>query len=456
MKLTDMKSTALKSATQIQNTSKKNVIVYGLGRSGLAVARHVARLGWAGIWFDKNNAPHGANEAEALGLERAMTLPKNLKDFDMAIVAPGVMMHHPDVVQFKNTGLEVIGEVELCYRTVDVPTIGVTGTAGKGSTTTLIAKLLRGQGLDAREGGNFDPPLLDAVQNSDVVVVELSSFQLERIVNYHPGVAVITNIGIDHITDHGSVEAYHNAKWKLVENLEKQDVLVVTEHLEMKRPTKASILRLPETGDVQLNAETILKEQDFPQTHPHNVRLAIAATLAHLQRIGKNPDLARFAHDVKNFSGVPGRFETVAEISGTRFIEDSIATRTLAVAAALTLAPAPIAWIVGGVDKGAELLPLVALAKEKVVCIFGIGQDGEKFANYFAKHGIETRIIAEPNGQLALNKAVQAGFEVAKNGSVLLAPLGTSFDQFKDYKARGAAFKNAVKDLQNKTLEEHS
>lgn len=422
----------------------KRVLVYGLGRSGLGVVRHLEQLGWTGAWFDQTESPTGAQEAISRGFLRATSLAAN--QFDLVVAAPGVMYRNPDLVKLRDSGLETIGEAELAYRTLGTPTIGVTGTAGKGSTTALIAHLLQAQGVNALPGGNFDPPLLTVAREAEVVVAELSSFQLERIVSYRPCIAVITNIGVDHVTDHGSLEAYHAAKWMIVKNLEPDDALVIPASLEVARRTSARIVRVPESGPITTLENTVLlKLAELPaHQHPMNVRLAVVASLLYLERIGKAANLETLRASLLDFPGVPGRFETIGVVDGTRFIEDSIATRTIAVQAALENAPAPIAWILGGRDKGAELEPLLDIARRKVAVILRFGEAGEAFSKPFAEAGIPVVNCSDPDGTLALRKAVQIGFEKARGGTVLLAPLGTSFDQFSDYRARGAAFRDAV------------
>jgi UDP-N-acetylmuramoylalanine--D-glutamate ligase len=425
----------------------QRTLIYGLGRSGIGVVRHLEWLGWSGAWFDRSENPLGADEAVQRGFARVTTLEPN--DFDLVVAAPGVMYRTPDLGFLRSHGLETIGEAELCYRTLPTPTIGVTGTAGKGSTTALIAHLLQSQGVNALPGGNFDPPLLSVARQAEVVVTELSSFQLERIVSYRPRVAVITNIGVDHVTDHGSLEAYHAAKWMLVKNLMPEDALVLPENLPLGRETPARMVHVSLTGPIATLENTVLIEVSElpPHQHPMNARLAVMATLLYLERIGKQANLEALRLAVLDFPGVPGRFETVGVIAGTRFIEDSIATRTIAVQAALKNAPAPIAWVLGGRDKGAELGPLMDVAKCKVAVILRFGESGEVFSRPFAEAGIPVVDCSHANGTRALEQAVRVGFERARGGSVVLAPLGTSFDQFKDYKARGQAFRDAVSRL---------
>jgi UDP-N-acetylmuramoylalanine--D-glutamate ligase len=437
------------------NTDPQKVLVYGLGRSGMGVIRHLKKLAWSGAWFDAKPNPDGELEAVNHGFPRVTSLEP--ESFDLVIAAPGVMVQNPDLERLRNAGLPVIGEVELAYRTTTTPTIGVTGTAGKGSTTALIAHLLRSQGINALEGGNFDPPLLEIVDSCEVAVTELSSFQLERIDTYRPSVAVITNMGVDHITDHGSLERYHAAKWRIAQNLETEDSLVFPASIVLGRATRGKIMRVLETGDIlDLAGKTVLELQNLPVSiHPMNARLAVIAVLLYLERIQKPVHLEILQKAFLEFKGVSGRFETIAVIDGTRFIEDSIATRTLAVQAALENAPAPIAWILGGRDKlglaekQSELPKMLELVKQKVAVILAFGESGMTYAEYFASTGVKiVDLRLEKDGEKALEKAVNIGADLARGGSVLLAPLGTSFDLFANYKARGAAFRAAVHKLE--------
>ena len=443
-------------------TVTPRVLVYGLGRSGSGAIRHLKRLGWRGAWFDKSAEPFGAEAALALGFPRVTFI--NPSDFDVCVAAPGVMFQSTELRRLRDAGLEVIGEVELFYRTTvspPVPTIGVTGTAGKGSTTLLIQHLLLSQGFKAAVGGNFDPPLLDVIGDCDVAVVELSSFQLERIVTYRPNVAVITNLGVDHIRDHGSLQAYWAAKWMIAQNLKAGDALVLAGSLELPLQTPAAVARVAETGDMMANDVVLIEANRIPNTvHPMNARMAVRATLEYLAQLGRDANLKALRTALLEFPGVPGRFETVAVLDNVRLIEDSIATRVLAVQSALENAPAPIAWILGGRDKltglerETELPKLEALVREKVAVLLAFGESGLEYAKFFQPLGVRIVDLTRLAGQPALEAAVKEGFaavlgDARGSGSVVLAPLGTSFDLFKDYKARGAAFRAAVKLLES-------
>jgi UDP-N-acetylmuramoylalanine--D-glutamate ligase len=435
-----------------------NSLVFGLGRSGSSVLRHLKKLGWAAVWFDDSAEPFGADVALELGFFRLETF--DLTNIELVIAAPGVMMRHPHMQAALAAGIPVWGEVELAWRTARFSSIGITGTAGKGSTTLLIAHLLSSQGYVAKVGGNFDPPLLE-VLDADVCVVELSSFQLERIHTYHPEVAVITNIGVDHVRDHGSLAAYQAAKWRITQSQTEFDTLVLPKSLELGLPTQAHVLRVLESGDVRAWQTILLPLEQLPNTiHPQNARLAVTAVLAYMSRHNHPPDFDRLRQALLEFPGVPGRFETIATLNNTRFIEDSIATRVLAVQAALENAPAPIAWLVGGRDKltpeehATELKKLEPLMK-KVAVLLAFGESGLEYAKAFQHTGIRIVDLTQETTQTLMSKAVKLGLEAAQGGSVLLAPLGTSFDLFKNYKARGQAFRDAVEEVVKSNQEQY-
>ncbi|MEW6422436.1 MAG: UDP-N-acetylmuramoyl-L-alanine--D-glutamate ligase, partial [Deinococcota bacterium] len=361
---------------------------------------------------------------------------------------PGVPIDHPDLLALSARGAEIIGEVTLAARLrPQLPLVGVTGTAGKGGTTVLIAHLLRAQGLNAREGGNIDPPLLDVVDEAEVAVVELSSFQLERVPGLRLPVAVITNLGVDHLDRHRTVEAYHAAKLNITAEQEEEDVLVIPAGLEVK--TRAQVRPFWPDRIVLAGGREVLPVADLPEgIHPANAAAAVLAAEALLTRLGRPVDPERLAAGLRSARPVAGRFETVARVGNVRFIEDSIATRTLAVEAALTRAEPPIAWLVGGRDKGADLAPLRAAARNRVQRVIAFGEDGEKLAREL---GFPFETVTGTDGDAVMRAAAWAGLAALGgpdgSGTVLLAPIGTSFDLFPDYKARGASFTQAARAL---------
>lgn len=415
-------------------------LVYGLGRSGRGVLRFLHRHHLSADWQDARPSAEDLALTDALSFQRASGL-----NYRSVIAAPGVPIDHPDLETLRAGGAEILGEAELAYRFFpQLPLVGVTGTAGKGSTTILTAVLLRASGLDAREGGNIDPPLLDVVEGAQVAVAELSSFQLERVSRFAPRVAVITNLGVDHLDRHRSVAAYHAAKLNITAAQTPADTLIIPQGLEVS--TRARTLHFDPQRLSLTSGETVLEVCDLPQNlHPANAAAALLAAEALLNHLGKTPNLSDWARTLREARPMPGRFETVCCLraaDGTvNFINDSIATRTVAVEAALKRAPAPVVWLIGGRDKGADLAPLREAARGKVKLALAFGEDGPKFAREL---GLPAQIIggaADPMPQ-----AVAAAWEALRDtgGSVLLAPIGTSFDLYRDYAARGEAFAAAA------------
>lgn len=417
------------------------VLVYGLGRSGRGAARFLAREGLRAEWLDARPAPEDLALMQELGWAQGdVTRP-----YGTVVAAPGVPIDHPDLTALRAAGAEVIGEVALAARRrPDLPMVGVTGTAGKGSTTVLVAHLLRACGLNAREGGNIDPPLLDVVDTAEVAVVELSSFQLERVPGVRLPVAVITNLGVDHIDRHGTVGAYHAAKLNITAAQEAGDVLIVPADLTV--PTRARLQPFTPARLALADGTPVLAAAALPEgIHPANAAAALLAAEALLRHLGRPVDAEVLASALGTAAPVKGRFETVARVGGVRFIEDSIATRTLAVQAALERATPPVAWLVGGRDKGADLAPLREAAAGRVALVVAFGEDGEALARGL---GLPYRAVPGATGDESMDRAVQAGLDALEGaGTVLLAPIGTSFDQFRDYRERGDSFRRAAQAL---------
>ncbi|MBB5235188.1 UDP-N-acetylmuramoyl-L-alanine--D-glutamate ligase [Deinococcus budaensis] len=422
----------------------RGVLIYGLGRSGRGVARFLAREGVAAEWHDAQpGAEDGALMAE-LGFARGGVDGT----YRTVVAAPGVPIDHPDLRALAARGAEIVGEVVLAARArPGLPLVGVTGTAGKGGTTVLIAELLRACGVRALEGGNIDPPLLDVVDRAEVAVAELSSFQLERVPGLRLPVAVITNLGVDHLDRHRTVEAYHAAKLNITAGQTAEDVLVVPAGLTV--PTRAQVRPFQPDRVALADGQEVLPAAELPEgIHPANAAAAVLAVEALLSRLGRPLDPGALAGALRAARPVAGRFETVARVGGVRFVDDSIATRTLAVEAALTRSVAPVAWLVGGRDKGADLAPLREAARGRVTRVIAFGEDGEALAR-----GLElpyaTVTGADPDA--VMHAAACAGLEALGGpggaGTVLLAPIGTSFDLFRDYRARGESFARAARAL---------
>jgi UDP-N-acetylmuramoylalanine--D-glutamate ligase len=260
-----------------------HLLIYGLGRSGRGVARFLAAEGWRAEWHDARPS------AEDLSLMKDLHFSQGDVggSYGTVVAAPGVPIDHPDLERLRGRGAEIIGEVALAARLrPNLPIVGVTGTAGKGGTTVLVASLLRACGVNAREGGNIDPPLLDVVDAAQVAVAELSSFQLERVPGLRLPVAVITNLGVDHLDRHRTVDAYHAAKLNITAGQREDDVLIVPQGLRVH--TRAAVLTFSPARLVLRGGEEVLPTTELPESiHPANATAALLAAEAMLVRLGR-------------------------------------------------------------------------------------------------------------------------------------------------------------------------
>ena len=442
------------------------LLVYGLGRSGGAVVARARAAGTPVVWFDARATGPDVDAAIAAGATRVADVAEALRREPpprTCVAAPGVPYDHPDLVRLRAAGVETIGEVTWVLRACPARTVGVTGTAGKGTVTRWVADGLAAAGIDAVAGGNIVPALAAVARPDATLVIELSSFQLERSPDLRPDVAVVLNLGVDHLDRHGTIAAYHAAKHRLVASLGPREAFVgnaddprVSEWLARSaaRTRRFSLERRADawleraSGLLWLDGDPLLPAADLRVVGDHQVGNALAVALA-LQAcgLGRGP----IAEALGAFAGLPGRYAEVGTLGGVRFLEDSIATRPLAVAAALRATPGPVVWLAGGVDKGADVADLAPLLRDRVVLMLGIGSCGPAFAAAAARH-VPSDVVAEADGRAALRHAVRRGWRELRDrhggrGAVLLAPLAASFDQFRDYADRAAAYRNAVADL---------
>ena len=432
---------------------KVKALIYGLGRSGRAAAQFVQKLGWDAAWCDALPQEADLECVNSLGLPRLeLPLSESLQSLpEWTIAAPGVPIDHPDLEFLKARGSKIIGELELGFLTRRTPMIAVTGTAGKTGTVSLIAQLLRALEIDALECGNFDPPLLSVIDGVEVPVVEVSSFQLERVSEFHPLIGVITNLGVDHLNRHGTLERYHGAKLNLARRQTPEDVLIAPQTVLESASGQAQRYAFePHPGRiVDLDGDLVSELEDLPSgLHPANVQAAVLSVIAYFRHLERPLGLSALRFALKGILPVEGRFQALGQVRGVTFLSDSIATRTLAVKSALERSSAPVAWIVGGRDKGANTDDLQEVVAEKVVHIFTIGTHGLMMATRFGKP--ITQISFDPNlenGHMDMLEACQQAFALLsssrRGGSIVLAPLCESFDQFRDYKDRATAFYNA-------------
>lgn len=432
------------------------ILIYGLGRSGLAALELVRRQGHEAIAYDQKGSAEDRDRVRDAGA--AWTDAPATAAVQLCIAAPGVPIDHPDLVALRQSGVEVIGEVEWVYRTIPGTYLGVTGTAGKGTVTRWLADALVAGGIATEVGGNFDPALAAVARPGGTYVVEMSSFQLERIDRFRPQVAVVLNLGEDHLDRHRTVAAYHAAKQRLVGGLRSSETFVFNADDEVVRGwAEASAatcvgFSLQRESDAWLDGHTLVlhgeplvDRTELGVPGSHQVANALAVALA---ATAMGVDRNSVATALRDFTGLPGRHVVIAELDGLRFVDDSIATRELAVRAALEAADAPIVWILGGHDKGARPERLTDLVQERVSLIVAIGACGPTYAREL-KHAAPHVVCSDADGPTAMGCAVKTALEHLRShhgsrGTVLLAPLASSFDQFHDYVHRSRAFADAV------------
>ncbi|HBM6053425.1 TPA: UDP-N-acetylmuramoyl-L-alanine--D-glutamate ligase [Enterococcus faecium] len=450
---------------KISTYENKKVLVLGLAKSGVSAAKLLHELGALvtvndGKPFDENPE---AQELLSLGIKVITgSHPIELLDeeFSLMVKNPGIPYSHPLVAKAQEMGIPVITEVELAYEVAECPIIGITGTNGKTTTTTMTGLLLNAgadQGI-ARLAGNIGYPASGVAQEAkseDKIVMELSSFQLMGITDFRPHIAVITNIYEAHIDYHGTRKEYVKAKWNLQKNMTEKDYLILnwnqSELQELAQRTKARVLpfstkEVLEDGvyaddySIYYKKEKIMEISELGVPGKHNVENALAAiSVAELYGIS-NEAIRETLHF---FHGVPHRTQYVGEIQGRKFYNDSKATNILATKMALSgFETSKVVLLAGGLDRGNtfdELIPSLKGIKAMVV----FGQTKEKLMDAGKKAGIETIVTAD-----SVEQAVPLALENSTDGDVvLLSPANASWDQYPNFETRGNRFMEAVNRL---------
>ncbi|MEP5431167.1 MAG: UDP-N-acetylmuramoyl-L-alanine--D-glutamate ligase, partial [Flavobacteriaceae bacterium] len=366
----------------------------------------------------------------------------------------------PLVKQLVGKGIPVISEIEFASKYTDAKIIGITGSNGKTTTTMLTNHILANAGLHVGMAGNIGDSYAKMVAENDFeyYVLEISSFQLDGIIDFKPHIAVITNITPDHLDRYEyEFENYIASKFRIAENQDENDYLVydaddtVLVDWLNKHPVKSKLMpfslnNLVEQGAFIEQNEIIIKtttdtismtKNTLALEGQHNVKNTMAAaTIAKLVGIRKETIRAC----VSNFQGAPHRLEKVLKIHHVEYINDSKATNVNAAYYALDSMKTPTVWIVGGVDKGNEYMELMPLVREKVKAIICLGENNEKIKHVFGK---AVDLLVET---YAMEEAVKVAYKIAERGdTVLLSPACASFDLFKNYEDRGDQFKNCVK-----------
>src|SRR5574337_1137106 len=443
----------------------KRVVVVGLARSGEAACRLLLKQGAMVIGTDRRGEREiGADfcslERDGVNLELSEHYLRSLLSADLVVVSPGIDLREPLFQQVQKAGIPLIGEVELAYQCSEATFIGITGTNGKSTTTTLLGAILAQAGLSSHVAGNIGTPLCGVAPSllaGEFVVTELSSFQLETIKEFKPRVALLLNLAPDHLDRYTYVEDYYRAKARIFENQRPSDVAIVNADdplvlhaaaqaqgrkiaFSRMRPLDAGAYVEEEHLVLNLDGrrEAICRVSELKIQGVHNLENALAASLA-AAAIGASTPAIRNA--LTGFEGLEHRLESVAEIGGVRYVNDSKGTNVGAVIRSLESFTDPIVLIAGGKDKQSDFSPLLPLVRERVKRLILIGQ-----AAPILRRALAGACPMEEAS--SLEEAVRRAAAAASPGEVvLLSPACASFDMFTDFEERGRVFKTAVRGL---------
>ncbi|HXA29626.1 MAG TPA: UDP-N-acetylmuramoyl-L-alanine--D-glutamate ligase [Candidatus Angelobacter sp.] len=442
-------------------------LVIGLARSGMACARALHREDWDVVVVDRKDGDALRARATSLpaGVEvRLGPYPVELAvGFDMVCPSPGVPWDAPELAVARAHGIPVRSEIDLVFRRCPAPILGITGTNGKTTTTTLAGAVIAAGGARVHVGGNIGEPMLDRldqVRQDDWVVLELSSFQIESVEDPRCRLAAVLNVTPDHLDRHGTFEAYAAAKRRLVEHADPDGAVVLgADDVVARGMAQASTARVLlagfETGtsdgatvrgdDVVVvergQSRAVMPVADIPLFGAHNVQnVLVAVALGHAAGVGHDA----IAGAVRGFHAVHHRLEPVLEAGGVLWVNDSKATNVDAAVKALRAFPdRPIVWIGGGETKGVGPEDLAREVSERARYAVLNGATGPEVDRALASLGYNSRTLVP-----GLVDAVRAAHDVARPGDVvLLAPGYTSFDQFADYEQRGETFAALVRDV---------
>ena len=443
----------------------QRLVILGGGESGVGTAILGKKEGYDVFVSDmgkiKENYRDVLNQYEIKWEDEKHT-EELILNADVVMKSPGIPEKAPLVKKLFEKGIKVISEIEFAYPFTKAKTIGITGSNGKTTTTMLTYHLLKEGGLNVGLGGNIGKSFAWQVaeENYDYYVLELSSFQLDGIINYKPDIAILTNISPDHLDRYEyKYENYIASKFRITMNQTEEDFFIydaddeaISGWLE-KNKTKAKLIPFSlnktfengafiknNTMDIIINNEEFeMKTADISLEGKHNMKNAMAATsVAQLMKIRKQT----IRESLSNFQGVEHRLEKVLKIQNVQYINDSKATNVNATFFALDSMTVPTVWIVGGVDKGNDYSELMPLVREKVKAIICLGLDNKKIIDAFSD--VVDMMVEVDNMRDAVNTAKHL---TEKGDAVLLSPACASFDLFQNYEDRGNQFKVAVQNL---------
>ncbi|MGG3736463.1 UDP-N-acetylmuramoyl-L-alanine--D-glutamate ligase [Aeribacillus pallidus] len=446
----------------IKKYENKKVLVLGLAKSGVSAASLLHKLG-AFVTVNDYKPLSENPEAQNLLDEGIKVIcgghPLELIDegFELIVKNPGIPYDNPLVERALKKGIPIITEVELAYEICEAEFIGITGTNGKTTTTTLIFEMLKEGGKAPLIAGNIGKVASEVVQQAtkaNDIVIELSSFQLMGIDKFCPKIAVLTNIYDAHLDYHGTKQEYVNAKAQLIKNQTKTDYFVYNAdqdevvaiansgkgmHVPFSTTRKVSIGAYIENGWLMFQTERIMPVKEIRLPGQHNLENILAAVAVVKLKGVSNDAIYRV---LTTFSGVKHRTQFVKELNGRAFYNDSKATNILATQSALKAFDQPVILLAGGLDRGNNFDELVP-AMKNVKALITFGQTAQKIADVGNKAGIET-IRRVDN----VEEAVPVAYELSSPGDViLLSPACASWDQYKTFEVRGDIFIEAVHKL---------
>ncbi len=442
----------------------KRLVILGGGESGIGTALLGKEKGYDVFVSDKGAIKEKYKQVlihNEIEWEDEKHSEDKILNADVVMKSPGIPDKVSLVKQIRDKGILVVSEIEFASKFAQATVVGITGSNGKTTTASLTHHILKQElnvGLAGNIGDSFAKQVLE--EDYDNYVLEISSFQLDDIIDFKPHIAIITNITPDHLDRYDyQFEKYIASKFRIAMNQTKADYLiydaddeVIDEYLK-KHPVQSTLLPFSLTKRIENGAylednyikitinnnQIIMPTTKLTLEGKHNIKNAMAAsTVSHLLKIRKQT----IRESLENFQGVEHRLEHVLKINKVQYINDSKATNVNATYYALESMDAPTVWIVGGEDKGNNYEELFAFVNEKVKAIICLGEDNEKLMQTF---GGMVDIIVETQ---FMSEAVKIAYKISEAGdSVLLSPACASFDLFENYEDRGRQFKNAVRNL---------
>jgi UDP-N-acetylmuramoylalanine--D-glutamate ligase len=454
------------------DVANKRVLVVGLGKSGVASALFLKARGARVTVSDAKTEDQLREEIPVL-LDHGITVEtgghgeRTFRGQDLIVVSPGVPVDAPPLLQARTLGETVIGEIELAAQFLAGRIVAITGSNGKTTTTALAGEIIAGGGIPTLVGGNIGTPAISFAERANsqtVIVLEVSSFQLETIKTFRPKIAVVLNVTPDHLDRHRTFEAYADAKARIFENQQRDDFAVLNADdstcVAMAKRTGGAVFWFSRKREVEQGAyvrdgkilfrsaqgqHEIMLVSEIPLKGAHNVENVLAAVCA-ASLTGCQPK--QIGKAVRNFKAVEHRLEFVASVRGVDYYNDSKATNVDATIKALESFPANIHLILGGKDKGSDYTMLNELLRARVRRVYTIGAAAAKIEAHI---GGAAEVVHAETLDVAVKRAAASAFP---GDVVLLAPACASFDQFNNYEHRGRVFKEVVHGLAAQAREE--